>query len=489
MNSICEALALYASDHFYTGKACLIDYQKKYTYAEAEDRIRAFAASLQDLGYPPHTPVMIRCTQDCAYILSLLAVQLAGYVSVPLEKAASTNRIHEIMTDTGSRLYIGPSDPGLPNVRFIDIQDIDRVSSVPAQRSFTPVQQQDIAEILFSTGTTGKPKGIVITHGNNISNAENVIYGVNMKPDNRELIPMPLSHSHGLRRVYANLYNGSTAVIINGVTLIRQMFDMIEAHQVTSLDLAPSILSIILRLSKNKLHDYADQIDYIQLGSAPLPEGDKNRLMELLPDTRLYNFYGSTESGCSCILDFQHDQDRPNCVGKPTVNASFIFVDENRNEIRATMENPGYIATSGPMNMKEYLNAPDLTASVCENGYIYTKDLGYRDEDGYICCLGRKDDIINCGGIKISPEEIETEALKYPSIKDCACIPVPDKMQGQAPKLFITLAVNAEEYSSSDFRKFLKHNLDGNKVPKKIEITDQIPRTSNGKIQRKKLMQ
>lgn len=488
MNSIYEALSIHASSG-QADRPCLIDPKKSYTYAEAEERIRAFAAELQDLGIPAGTPIMVRCTQDSTALLAYLAVQLAGCCSVPLEKAAGKSRVNDIMEDTGSLYYIGPSDPDLPGVQFIDISRIDLAPSVGQDRSFQAIADNQIAEILFSTGTTGKPKGIVITHGNNIALVQNVIQGVQMKPDNCELVPMPLSHSHGLRRVYANLYNGSTAVILNGVTLIKQMFDMIEQCHVTSLDFAPSILTMVLKLSKNKLHEYADQIDYIQLGSAPLGEEDKNRLMEMLPNTRLYNFYGSTESGCSCILDFNDAPGRPHCIGKPTVNTSFRFVDENRMEIQATKEQPGFIATAGTMNMKEYLHAPDLTASVTGDGYLYTKDLGYRDEEGYIYCLGRQDDIINCGGIKIAPDEIEQEAGKYEGIKDCACVPVADKMQGQAPKLFISLKVSPEEFSDSDFRKFLKEHLDGNKVPKKIEIIDEIPRTSNGKIQRKKLMQ
>lgn len=489
MPSIYDAFATHASRSAFAKKNCLIDSRKSYTYPEAVERVRALAARFLKTGFPAGTPVLVRCTQNSEYILTILAAQLAGYIPVPLEKAAGPHRILDILRETKARIYTGPEDLGLPDVLFFDTKEIDRLDSAPADLTFAPLRSGDTAEILFSTGTTGKPKGIVLTHGNNVANAENVINGVGMKSDNRELIPMPLSHSHGLRRVYANLLNGSTAVILNGVTLIKQMFDMIEKHHVTSIDLAPSILSMILRLSKDRLGDYAEQIDYIQLGSAPLVEEEKQKLLELLPSTRLYNFYGSTESGCSCILDFQRDQGRRNCIGKPSVNASFLFVDENRNRIDATPEHPGFIATAGSMNMKEYLNAPELTDEVSKNGYIFTNDLGYMDEEGYIYCLGRSDDVINCGGIKISPDEIENEARKHPFVKDCACVPIPDPMQGQAPKLFIEIAVSAEEYDSAALRKYLKENLDGNKVPKKYEVIDQIPRTSNGKIQRKKLLQ
>lgn len=134
----------------------------------------------------------------------------------------------------------------------------------------------------------------------------------------------------------------------------------------------------------------------------------------------------------------QHDRQK-GCIGKPAVNAHFIVVDENRKEIASSIDNLGFLASSGAINMKEYFKAPELTASTMSNGYVYTKDLGYIDEEGLVYMLGRKDDVINYGGIKISPEELEAIIVKNPIIKDCALIPVKDALTGQAPKLLIVL--------------------------------------------------
>lgn len=249
------------------------------------------------------------------------------------------------------------------------------------------------------------------------------------------------------------------------------------------------MLNILFRLSRDKISEYSSQLRYIQLGSASLTEENKQRLMKDLPLTRLYNFYGTTESGCSCILGFNSCSNHKNCIGRPTVNAKFKFVDEDRKEIHATADHPGYIATAGRQNMAGYLNAPELTREACEGGFIYTSDLGYVDDDGYIYCLGRKDDVINCGGIKIAPDEIEMEAVKYDGVRDCACIPIPDKIQGQVPKLFISLSQPKDNFDMHGFRSYLSTHLDRNEVPKSLEILDEIPRTYNGKIQRKKLIQ
>lgn len=487
--SIVECIA----SHSYNmpDKLCLADSRNALSYKETWSNIYGLSLLLKNLGVSKGDCVVIECTQNADYMVCEFAIQLAGGVFVPLERNAAVARVEEIISDVDAKLLIAKK-PIVDNVQFLDITTVgeyDYKEDIILEDVVFPAPD-DTAEILFSTGTTGKSKGIELSHGNDIALAENVKYGTKMKENNVELIPMPLSHSHGLRRTYGNMLNGSSAVFSNGVTLLKQVFDLMDKYSVTSMDLSPSNLSIIFKLSKDRLGDYADVMDYIQLGSAPLPENDKEHLARILPNTRLYNFYGSTEAGCSCLLDFNETSGKPGCIGKPAVNAHFIVVDENRRDITATatFDEPGFLASSGSINMKGYWKAPELTEEAMADGFIYTKDLGYIDEEGYIYMLGRKDDVINYGGVKISPEEIESVVVRHPFIADCACIPVKDALTGQAPKLFLTMKPGAE-YDKKEFKSFLQEALDANKQPKFIELIDSIPRTFNGKIQRKKLME
>lgn len=482
-------------------KLCLADEKQALTYKQVWDSICGLAMHLEKLGVRRGSCVVVECNQSADYMICEFAIHLLKGIFVPLEKNAALPRILEIAGDTEAVLHIGlkPVEElsAIPHLSIGEatafalgcerdgvyrgsIEDLEIVD-FPAG--------EDVSEILFSTGTTGKSKGIVLTHSNDIAIAENVCCGVKMKPDNVEMIPMPTSHSHGLRRTYANMANGSSVVFVDGIMLLKKVFKMMDDYKVTSMDLSPSMLSIFFKLSKDRLGDYKDVMDYIQLGSAPLSEEDKEHLSRILPNTRLYNFYGSTEAGCSCLMDFNGDSKAPGCIGKPAVNAHFIVVDENRNEIESSPDNLGFLASSGAINMKEYFKAPELTAEAMPDGdYIYTKDLGYIDEDGYVYMLGRKDDVINYGGIKISPEEIESTVIKNDIIADCACVPVKDALTGQAPKLYIVLAEGAE-YDDRSFKSFLSEVLDANKLPKYVEQIDEIPRTFNGKIIRKKLME
>ena len=499
-------------------KLCMADEHKSITYKEAWDGICGLAMELSNRGISKQSCVVIECNQSVDYLVTVLAVQLLGAISVPLEKNAATGRIIEIASETEAALHIGAreipeleSELGIPHMDIKTVPDfalgqiIDNVyrGSIEDLELIAFPEAEDVAEIFFSTGTTGKSKGIVLTHANDVALAENVCFGVKMKPDNVELVPMPTSHSHGLRRTYANLANGSSVVFADNIMLLKNVFKLMDKYHVTAMDLSPSILNIFFKLSKDRLGDYADVLDYIQLGSAPLSEEDKSHLSRILPKTRLYNFYGSTEAGCSCLMDFNGDpagtsgssgsgasgnaQRAPGCIGRPAVNAKFIVVDENRNPIESSRDNLGFLASRGAINMKEYFKAPELTAKATDGEYIYTKDLGYIDEDGYVYMLGRKDDVINFGGVKISPEEIESQVIKSDIIRDCACIPMDDAVTGQAPKLFIALEADAE-YDAKAFKSFLTKVLDANKQPKVVEVIDQIPRTFNGKIKRNELM-
>lgn len=490
--SVVENIANHAADK--PDKLALADSRQAMTYGNLWKCIYGLSRKFEEMGMGYGKCAVVECNQSVDYMICDMAVQLLGGIFVPLEKNAAASRVVEIITDTEAVIYAGKEPPAgqLPDGINPVFHNIDDCSSFKWDGEIPRLsfpKPDDVCEILFSTGTTGKSKGIVLTHGNDIAIAENVIYGVRMKEDNVEMIPMPTSHSHGLRRTYSNLVNGSSVVFADGVTLLKKVFNMIEQYHVTSMDLSPSMLSIIFKLSKNRLGDYAGQMDYIQLGSAPLPEEDKVHLSEILPETRLYNFYGSTEAGCSCLLDFNSMSGKPGCIGRPAVNANFIVVDENRNEIESSIDNPGFLASSGAINMKEYFKSPELTEATMSNGFVYTKDLGYIDDEGLVYMLGRKDDVINYGGIKISPEEIESIVIKNPMVMDCACIPVKDALTGQAPKLLVALENGAAAvYDAREFKSFLQENLDANKQPKFIEIIDEIPRTFNGKIKRNLLM-
>ncbi len=488
MRSIVEAVAAYAGrqpDSF-----CIADGKRELTYREYWNHIAGYAAYLKERGVGKGDCVVVRNSQNVEFVTCGLAIQLLGAVFVPVEKNVAQQRIHEIYSEVDAKYYIAVKEPeeSLSYLSMAEVMDHVAESDANEQHNFEFPQEEQLAEILFTTGTTGKSKGIEILHKNVVAVAENVIDGVEMKKGNVELIPVPLSHSHGLRRYYANMLSGNSVVILDGVIFVKKVFACMEKYGVTAMDLVPAALTGLLKLGADELARFVDRMDYVQLGSAPIPEPDKQKLREVLPKSRLYNFYGTTESGCSSILDFNKYSEKKNCIGRPTCHATFAFLDEDGHEIEATEETPGFLACKGDMNMAGYYRSPELDAEAFRGEYIVTQDMSYMGADGMIYLLGRKGDVIQSGGNKISPSEIEEAALTYEAIADCACIPIDSKMLGQEPKLFY-VPEQGMQVSEDDIYRFLREHLEAYKVPKQMEKLDKIPRTYNGKIQRNVLIQ
>lgn len=485
MNSMVEILAclsarrpeaLFASD--YMGN--------EYTYLKAWEAVRRVSYYLSEHeNIQKGDTVLVECNQDVPYLIVDFACELIGAVFVPIEFNASDDKLKEIARETEAQILISRTHR-LDNLNNLLFETVLNERKMLKEYSFP--SGDSVAEILYTTGTTGKSKGIVITHAANVALAENIKNGVEMKDGNVEFIPIPISHSHGIRCCYANLLNEGSIVLADGLLNVKRAFQLMDKYHVSAMDISPSAAQLLIKVSKGAFWQYGRKMDYIQIGTAALTEALKKQLMDELPETRLYNFYGSTESGRSCVLEFSKEIDKDNCIGKPTKNAEIIFTDEERNPIEASRERPGLLASKGKMNMVGYWKNPKLSAEIMGKGYVYTNDLGYADKDGYIYIIGRKDDVINYNGIKIAPEEIEQIAIRYPGITDVACVPYPDENAGQVPRLFICIDENKKQFDDKLYYEYLQKHIDGNKMPKRIDIIDSIPRTSNGKIRRRDLV-
>lgn len=477
VQSIVEAIALNATKT--PDKFCLSDGKDEVTYAQYYRRICIAASALNSLGVKRGDKVVLVMAQTVQCLATLHAIQRIGAVVVPLEKNVKEERIKEILDTTSASLLIAKKE--IEGYAFAKA-----ASLFEGETTFEPdfpTGDMD-SNLLFTTGTTGKSKGVLMSHAADVAVSQNIVGGVQMKPDNVEILPMPLNHSFGLRRYYANMLNGSSGVLMDGVIFVNVLFAHMDKYRCTSLAINPAALTIIFKLSGDKLGEYAEQIDYLQTGSAHISEPDKDRLRNLLPNSRLYNFYGSTEAGCSCILDFNSEDNRENCIGRATCNSDFKVIDENGNTIESSADNMGRLICGGGMCMTEYYKEPELTAETMVDGYVYSNDLGYIGEDGLVFLFGRCDDVINTGGNKVAPSEVEDIALQFEGVRDCACVPAPDDVMGNVPKLFV---VKEDGYDEGALLKFLGERLEYFQVPKIVAYIDEIPKTFNGKPLRRKL--
>ena len=511
ISSIVEALKINAEKT--PDKLCVGDKKNQVTYKEFWNMVKKAAVYLQEKGVQKGDMVVIRGAQKVEFLLGVFGVQLAGGAVCPLEKAIKDDRIMEIMNFVDSNIYLAEkpvknttdnislkemfkvvqnNEAVTPNENTDNSENVvlnessDSIEAVNSKEFSLPASD-DLSEILFTTGTTGKSKGIEVTFGCNVAIAQNVIDSVGMEKDEIELITTPINHSLAIRRSYGAIYNGSSIVLTDGIKFVEDFFKLLDRYKITAITFVPAILEQVLKFAKDRFATYDNQFHYIQLGSAPLSETNKEILTKMFPTTRLYNTYGATESGCTVILEFSKYGHKKKCIGRTTVNTEILFVDDKRNIVEASLEKPGILAFKGKMNMRSYYKEPEITKEVMdENGVVYTNDLGYLGEDGLVYLLGRQGDVINMGGIKIAPTEIEEVAMKHEMIKDCACIPIKDEITGEAPKLFVTLN-EGYQLDQKELSKYLLSKLESLKVPKTFEVIDEIPRTFNGKIIRKQL--
>ena len=458
--------------HFFAAKTpnkvCLIEAAggREITYSEFWSEILRFAKNVL-----PKKRFILQTRQTIAHLVAFYGIQAGGSIAIPVEATASSERLQELSEQFNSEI--------LP-VEF---------TLGEKEAEYSPPDPESIACVICTTGTTGQSKGVMSSFRCRFCGADNVRYTYEITPEDTALIPQVLSHSGGLRRLEAMLVSGGTAVIMGAAMLFGNVFGAIKKYHCTILQFVPAQVAQILRRAEKLLVEVSPLIRIVSVGSAVITEHDKERLRELLPAVRLFNDFGSTEAVGSAYFEWSAYPPRPNCVGVESLHSKIVFLDDCGNVIEnSSQNNPGIIATEGGTLMSGYLNAPELTAEVMRYGRVLSADLGYRGEDGMIYILGRKDDVIVCGGNKIAPAEIEGAAMRIPGVRECACVPRKDSVMGQMPALF--LVWDSGELTSYEVSEWLEISLEKFKVPRpeNIYILDSLPRTlGTGKIIKREL--
>ena len=455
-------------------KLCVADPDEAMNYLEFWQRICKKAAALEDCGVSPGDRILARAKQRGDFLALHFASHLLGAVFIPVSRDMPQGGLSSL----SAQLHAGWVLEG---------------SSMPHAGAWEPASlpsPADTATILYTTGTTGRSKGISLTHQAEVAVAQNVYYGTAMEPDTVEIIPMPISHSYGLRHFFGLLLGGCSAVLCDGVAMTDDFFTLMDRYHVNAASLTPASVNVLRRLSGGRLGDYAGKLRYLQLGTAGVDAVMKDDLRRLLPHSRLYQYYSSTEAGCACIQNFQRlPGESGNCdaelrrVGLPAVNAHFEIVDDHSCPIQSGSRHWGRIACLGPMNMSGYDGDPELTRRTVIGGYVISGDIGFLDEQGYLCFVGRADDIINYGGYKVAPQEVEEAAMACGTLLECACCGETDPVAGQIPVLY---AVPRPE-STPDAAQILSSisaRLESYKQPRKVVFLNSLPRNALGKVQR-----
>ncbi len=465
-------------------KTALIVGEEKLSYGELFRRIGAAAAFFREQGVRKGSHVLTVACPTLDYVVCEYAVLGLGAVHIPAENRIPPQRLAEIAAAVDADLILAPEQPACDTPW---LRHGEAASGGQPEPDWEPTPVSDeCSEIIFTTGTTGKSKGVMLSSRclEVYLSAINPSFG--LRKESVMLVTTPLNHVGGLHRIHQCMAVGCTAVLMDGIQNLRAFFRAIHEQGVTHTYLPPASVKLLLTLAKKQLAELNGKLEFIYTASAPFPTADIETLMSLLPDTRLHQGYGSSETGSICNCRYNAPGMSPNCLGRPYDCVEVVLQDADGREITEP-NREGYIRSRSGMNMLGYYKEPELTASVLKDGFIYSKDLMFFDEQGGLHFAGRGDDVINVRGFKVAPTEVEDAALRFEKLADCACIPYDDKALGRCLKMFVVMKEGCP-FDAKEITAFLDQKLEPYKLPRFIECLPEIPRTYNGKVDRKKLI-
>ncbi|MBR2776907.1 MAG: acyl--CoA ligase [Prevotella sp.] len=416
----------------YPEKTAVICDGQSYTYARLWQLVQQRAADI-----PGGKVIPFRSSQTVDFLVTYLAIHLAGSVAAPLEK-------------------------DIPDNLFAEVSERLSSNTVP----------DGSADVLYTTGTTGKSKGVIISHRTIVADAENLIAGQGFSHDLVFVIHGPLNHIGSLSKIYPCILLGATLHILNGLRDADVFFEAFQAPGKYATFFVPANIRFLLSFDEKRFAALADRLDFVESGGAPLSHADMLQLCEILPRTRLYNTYASTETGIIATYNYNDGRCLAACLGRPMPHSRVFITDD------------GKIACQGDTLMSGYIGDPELTATVLRDDTVYMSDFGQIDEEGMLHIGGRESEVINVGGYKVAPTEVEDVAMSIEGVQDCICISAEHRIMGKAVKLLVVMKEGAV-FDKKTIARYIAARLEPYKVPQLYEEVQTIARTYNGKLDRK----
>lgn len=465
----------------FPNKIALIAGETEVTYGELWDRCLRMADVLRTrLALKKGDRVIIAAAGNIEFVYTYFGVHIAGGICVPIDPDTNQTRFDYIYKSTKPVAVLGVLHKvGRKPVSF------EEITTGGEPVVFEPSQMDDVADVLFTTGTTGAPKGVALSYMNVAAAADNINIFIQNGQDDIELLALPVSHSFGLGRVKCVLTKGGTLVMLGTFASMKKFFGNMEKHHCTGFGMVPASWGYIKKMSGQKLGQFADQLKYIEIGSSFMPKEDKELLMQLLPNTRICMHYGSTEASRSTFMEFHSCKDDLLTAGHASPNCDIKIFSPEGKELPHGEE--GEVCVKGDHVTCSYWNeSPERFAADFYGDYFRTGDSGVQDDRGYIYLKSRIKEMINVGGKKVAPMEVEDILNTIPGIKESACVGIPDPgvVLGEVVKAFV---VADESLTDEDIMSQLKPQLELYKLPVEIERISEIPKTNSGKIQRLKL--
>lgn len=437
--------AIFSACDRHPEKIALIAGSERVSYAQLCQRSQQAATLILSKGVRVGDVIQLAAVKEPHFVYMVLGAMMVGVIAELIDPQSGDEHFSY-----------------LPE----EIETASPLSEPPAG-----LKETDIIEIIHTTGTTARPKKVCLTHDSVYWAAKYTSDAVQNDADDVEVVAMPLCHGFGLRRLYLSLMNGATAILLSNIANVRLLLNTIETYHVTTFGLSPAAWRYIRKISGTRIAKFADQMRHVEFGTSAMSLETKKDVLAMFPNTRICDNYGLTESNRSTSLEL-HDTAHLNSIGRPIADSVRIEVID------------GELCVRGRQTMVGYWDPEDNEGAFID-GLVRTGDCGYISDDGYVYLTGRVKEMINVGGEKVSPAEVE-EAICRLGVGDCICVSHPHEMLGETVKAFILKGSTALTFDQIDDR--LRSILPPYKCPMHYEWIIQIPINAMGKKQRRGLM-
>ncbi len=505
-------------------------YESVLTYRQLDDAVNRFANALISLGVKKGDRVAIHLPNSPQFLISFFGAFKAGAIVITFNPVYTAPEIERQLNDCGAETIVTMTRfyPMVNQIRAktklqrvivtnikdyfhpllktlytlarekkagdrvkIDSKDHDFVGLLArssASRPSVPVKPEDVALLQYTGGTTGIPKGAVLTHRNLVSNVMQVdAWRTDITPGKEvALCVLPFFHVYGLLvGMIHSVYNAGAMILFPRFE-IEPVFAAIDKYKPTNFPGVPTLYNAIRANPDVKNHDLKS-IRVCISGAAALPLEVQTQF-EKLTGGKLVEGYGLTETSPVATCNPINGGRKVGSIGLPLPDTELKIVDPEDPKREVSVGEVGEVAIKGPQVFRGYWNRPDETAKVLFDGWFTTGDIGKQDDEGYFYIVERKKDMINVGGFKVFPRDVEEVLFKHPKVQDASVVGVKDEYSGEAPKAFVVLKPG-QSATAQEILDYCAQNLAKFKVPKSVEFRDALPKTIIGKVLRRTLQE
>ncbi|MGH4138829.1 AMP-binding protein [Clostridium sp.] len=462
-------------------------------YKEIFENVNKKASFIKNKKLTKKDAILLVSENSNFFIENYFGIIKSGAICVPINPTLNSKEIKYILDSLNIKL-IFTQNKFSEKINGLACDDVEIYTEISECGSTVAYEnnysehidiKEDVAVILFTSGSTGNPKGVMLTHYNLIFNTNSIIEYLKLTEKDRAETVLPFYYCYGTSILHTHFRVGGSIVINNKFMFPQTVIEDINKYNCTSFSGVPSTYQILLRMTDIR-HNELPSLRYITQAGGKLSETSIVELINILKEVDIFIMYGQTEATARLSYLPPHlISKKMNSIGKGISGTELMVLNSEGKQVKPG--EIGEVVARGGNIMKGYLNDKEETDKVIKQGYLYTGDLAKVDNEGYIYIVSREKNIIKSGGNRISPREVEDIILQIPEVVECAVIGVCDDILGEAVKAFIVLIENQSSINFKYILDFCRKQLPSYKTPRYIEFIKTLPKNSSGKVLLKNL--